>query len=197
MSTPEEQFLMGGGGPPSAFTKYDPPGTTVTGTITEKPELRQQTDPKDSSLKFWDDGKPMMQLIVVIQTTKRDNPDDDGLRRLYVKGRLQKAVKEAVAKAGASFLEIGGTLSVTFTHEDEPKNKVLSGAKNYTAQYTLAAQNFLADEQAPAAPPAPPAAPTPAQAPAAATPPVDADAVKAALANLTPEQLASLGVGTK
>lgn len=137
MSTPTQnadQFLMGGGAASAKFKEY---GDTVTGTIAEAPEVSQRTDPKDGSPQFWKSGDPMMQLIVTLQTTLRDDADDDGKRRIYVKGKsLTEAVREAVKKTGARGLEIGGTLTVTYVADGPQPNKALDPPKLYTATYS-------------------------------------------------------------
>jgi hypothetical protein len=188
-STDPNAWLMGGSVPSAKFETH---GDTVTGVITDTPEVRPQTDFDSGQPLFWDDGKPKMQLVVTLATDQRDpgNADDDGTRRVYVKGKLQQAVAQAVRKAGAKGLEVGGTLTVTYVGDDEPKRKGMSGAKLYTAEYTAAASAFLATGELPAQPqpaPAPAAAP-----PVPPTAPQSNPAAAAALANLTPEQIQAL-----
>lgn len=146
MTTPQqyqapsaEDFLMGGGGAPSA--KFPQPGTTVAGRITEQPRLEQQRDFTTGEAKFWKDGNPQMQLIVTVQTDQRDPQidEDDGRRRLYVKGALKNAVADAVRAAGARGLEVGGHLTVTYTHDGQATQRGMNPPKQYTAQYTAAA----------------------------------------------------------
>ena len=181
--SPEEQFLMGGGGAPSAFTKHDGIGVRRGGKIVERPELRQQTDFKSGDPLFWPDGNPRMQLVVTVQTELRDptNPDDDGKRRHFIKGNLQKAVREAVQAAGAKGLEVGGSLFVTRTGQEAPKQRGEDGAWIYAAEYTPAAQNYLAqpEQQAPVQQQAP-------------QQPAGDPALEAALAHLSPEQQAAV-----
>jgi hypothetical protein len=191
VSTDPNAWLMGGTVPSA---KFDTRGDTIKGVITETPELRQQTDFDTNQPKFWDDGKPMMQLVVTISTDQRDpaNADDDGTRRIYVKGKLQQAVAAAIRKAGAKGLEVGGTLQVSYIGDDEPKKRGMSGAKLYAAEYTPAAPQsqaaFFGATEVPA-----PTATTPAPAPS--VPPITPQgnpAAAAALANLTPEQIQAL-----
>lgn len=181
MTTPQQHqtpnaddFLMGGGGAPTA--KFPLPGTVVSGRITQKPTVEQQRDIKTGDAKFWSDGNPMMQLVVTIQTDLRDPSidEDDGRRRLFVKGVMKNAVADAVRVAGARGLEVGGTLAVTYTHDGVAKERGMSPPKQYTATYTAAAQAALhtPDPGTTAAPQqyaAPPAAPAPA-APAGLSP---------------------------
>lgn len=127
--TPDE-FLMGGG--VTSF-KFETVGQVAKGPITEL-AMQQQRDFKTGLPKFWDaDGRPMMQLRVVIQTEER-NDDDDGLRALYLKGESQKAVREAVKTAGAKTIEVGGILALAFTGLGEKKGN-LDPPKLYKAQY--------------------------------------------------------------
>ncbi|GAA2457205.1 hypothetical protein [Streptomyces macrosporus] len=137
-----DEFLMGGGVPSAKFPTI---GTTVAGRITERPTVEQQRDYTTGELKFWDDGKPQMQLVVTVQTDQRDPSveDDDGTRRLYIKGQMKTAVAQAVRAAGARGLEVGGILSVTYARDGERKNPRFNAPKNFTAVYTPAAQAEL------------------------------------------------------
>ena len=190
-----------GGGVPSA--KFDTIGKTVAGRITEQPEVRQQTDFDTGGLKTWDNGDPMMQLVVTLATDERspDIEDDDGTRRLYVKGNMQQAVATAVRSA-RSKLEIGGQLSVTYTGDDEPKKRGMSGAKRFTATYLPAADAFLDNDQEQPSTNSQTAAAAKLQDAArnVATsdqPPasnVDPAVLQAALANLPPEVRKTLGI---
>lgn len=152
-------FLMGGGGAPTA--KFPTPGTVVGGRITEPPTVEQQRDMQSGEKKFWSDGNPMMQLVVTVQTDERDPSieDDDGRRRIFVKGQMKNAVADAVRDAGAKGLEVGGALHVRYTHDGTPKQRGFSPPKQYAARYVPAAHMEMgAPIPAPAAPPA--AAPT-------------------------------------
>lgn len=152
MTTPQQQtqqdptadeFLMGAGGAPTA--KFPQPGAFISGRITERPKVEQQRDIKDGSLKFWSDGGKMMQLVVTVQTDLRDPEieDDDGKRRIFVKGVMKNAVADAVRAVGGKGLEVGGTLTVTYTHDGVAKQRGFDPPKQYSAQYVPAATNAL------------------------------------------------------
>lgn len=151
--TPEQQFLLGGEAIPSAFSKDDPIGTRRGGRITERPELRQQTDFDTNAPLTWDDGSPRMQLVVTVQTDQRNSGEDDGRRRFYVKGDLQKATREALRATNAPGLEAGGLYFVTRTGQDAPKRRGLNGAWLHKVEYTAPAAAFVQDDatQQPAA----------------------------------------------
>lgn len=152
MSTDPNAFLLGGGG---KSAKFEAVGDSITGVICAPPELRQQTDIKTGKPKTWDNGDPIMQLVVRLQTNEREDVEDDGVRNLYVAGgfkraSLQKAVADAVRSAKASGLEVGGTLAVKFTGEEPPTERGMSPAKLYAAKYTPPATSFLDEPKEPA-----------------------------------------------
>lgn len=141
------------GGTPSAFDKDDPINTSVNGSITSI-EARQQTDFDSGQPKFFDDGRPMMQVVIHLQTTMNDpsNLADDGQRAIYVKGKNIGNLRAAAQKAvGANFPAVGDGLTVTYVGDDEPKRRGYRGAKLYSFQITKGAGALdQAMQQAPA-----------------------------------------------
>lgn len=133
MTTDANSFLMGGG---VQSAKFDKPGTVVKGIIDDF-QLRDQTDFATGKVKTWDDGNPMKQLVVTLRTDERENEDDDGRRRIYIKGQMQQAVREAVQKAGADGLGIGGELAVKYVKDGEAKQRGWNPPKVYAARYTV------------------------------------------------------------
>lgn len=187
-------FLMGGGVPSAKFPAL---GTIVGGRITRVGEPVQQRDFATGSPKFWDDGSPMMQLPVEVATDLRDPDidDDDGSRCFYVKGQMRKAIADAVRSTGSKGLEVGGTLTVTYARDGEASKKGFNPPKEYEATYVapVAGSGFLGTEAAAAA-----AAPavtggTQVASPVAPAQP-DPQVLAAAVANLTPEQRAAIGL---
>lgn len=129
-------LLMGGGIKSAAFPdqQYN---TTVGGAIVREPQVRQQTDFDSGKPKFYDDGQPVMQIVVHVQTTLRDPADasDDGVRALYLRGQMQQAVRDAVRAVGAKGLQPGGELHVTYVR-DEPNSRGRGKPKKvYEARY--------------------------------------------------------------
>jgi len=171
-------FLMGGGGAPTATFKDAPIGRKYVGKIIDS-EVTQQTEMKTGEPKFWKDGNPMMQAVITIQTDERnlDIEDDDGQRRLFVKGEMQKAVRDAIKESGAKGLEVGGMLAVAYIGDGEPPERGLNAPKLYKAQYKAPDPVAATNDMLAATPPAA-AAPAPQQAapvaqPVAAAPAVD------------------------
>lgn len=190
--TDANDILMGGGG--AATAKFDTPGTTVGGRIVSPPkafqerEFNRTTKRSDGPPKVFPSGDPIMGISVDVQTTIRTDAEDDGVRRIYIQGkRLKDATREAIRAAGAPGLEVGGELHVTYTRDGEAAGPGVSPPKEYTARYIPAsagAANAALGTPWEDAPPAPAASATPGIDPAAA----------AAIANLTPEQRAALGL---
>jgi len=139
-----DSFLMGGGVPSASFLKI---GRSVTGTITEKPQVQQQRDMNTGNPKVWEDGNPMLQLVVTLQTDEHDADieDDDGRRRIYLKSNMKRAVSDAVRKAKANGLEVGGKLTVTYTGDGEPTKRGFNPPKLYDAEYEPPANVVLND----------------------------------------------------
>lgn len=135
-------FLLSGG---VTSAKFETPGTTVSGTICRPPEKQQQRDFETGKPKVWEDGSPRWQIVIHLQTDNRDPDveDDDGIRALYVRGNMLRAVREAVRRAGGK-LEEGGYLDVIYTGDGE-RQGVGFPPKLYSATYIPAAQAAVAD----------------------------------------------------
>lgn len=177
-------FLMGGGVKSASFPdgQY---GTEVGGPVVREPKLRQQTDFDDGKPKFYDNGDPMNQVIIHVQTGLRDplDPEDDGVRALYVKGQMREAVRDGVKAAGGTGVAMGGELYVKYIR-DEPNGRGRGKEKKiYSARYVLPAAKAAGDWLLGGGN-VPPAAAPPAGPPSAASNPTGA----AILAALTPEQ---------
>lgn len=174
--------LMGGGGAPA--WKFEEPGTTHTGTISAPPQAKQEREydrdnPGGGDLKFFPSGDPIMGVVVEVQTEERADFEDDGKRTFYIEGRyLKEAVRNAVRAAGARGLEVGGQVTVTFTHREDPMDK--RSRKYWNVVYTPAGNAALMGSPAPQATPAPTPVAQPAPAPQAA--PVPDPATLAAFA---------------
>lgn len=109
--------LLMSGGIKSIGWKDNPIGHTVIGTIVDQPKAEQMKKYESEELDFWPSGDPKMQILVTIQTDLRDPADttDDGKRRLHIPPRMMKPVREAVQRASAPGLAIGGRIAVRRT----------------------------------------------------------------------------------
>ena len=166
--------LFAGSGAP-AF-KFDTVGTKITGTITDL-QVRQQTDFDSGEPKVWDDGKPMMEVVITLATSLRDKEveDDDGERRVFCRGAMLTAMKQAVRAAKEQKPVVGAKVTITHSGLGEAKKKGFNAPKLYTVEYAApdaVEALFDVDEAADAADPA--------------------DDARAKLASLSPDELQKL-----
>lgn len=133
MSIDEANELLSGGSAPAV--KFSEIGDKISGKILTA-ERTQQTDFTTGQPKFWDDGKPMWQIVVTLATDERDDDieDDDGTRRVFVRGHMLKAVQAAVRESGRK-LEIGGQLRIKHTGLGDPPKKGFHPPKLFEARY--------------------------------------------------------------
>jgi hypothetical protein len=125
-------LIMGTGARSAKFTNF---GDKVSGTIMSF-KARQQTDIKGTP-KTYDDGNPMMQVVITLLTELVEDDEDDSLRSVYTKGQMLNAIRTAVVKAGARGLADGGRLVVRYDSDKEPSQRGFSPAKQYSARYEL------------------------------------------------------------
>lgn len=173
----------------SRFIKWDDfeKGQSVTGVITDV-EMRQARKYQSTDLDFWDDGKPKMQAVITFTTSLRDpqDPDDDGSRAIGINlwSGQKRALVAACKDAGVAEPQPGQEFTATwvsgvgksgdprvFTYKLGPATSGLGGA--------LGVAGTVDTTTGEVTPPAPA---------------IDAQAAAAALANLTPEQRAALGL---
>lgn len=118
-----DSLLMG----PPAAVKFAEPGTAVSGKITQV-FARQATDFETREPKFWDDGNPVMEPVVILDTP-------DGPQTLYVSSAgLRNAIREACREAGLG-LRPDGYLAVKYTADGTPYKKGARPPKIYQAAY--------------------------------------------------------------
>lgn len=129
-------------------------GVVRGGRITTEPTVQQMTEPGSGRPLTWPDGRPKEQLVVellcdgsgrpvgpggqvlpVLDERDRSVPSDDGKRRLYVRGYMTPAIREALQKVGASGLRVGGELYVAWVDEKPSKTKGFDPARVWAAMY--------------------------------------------------------------
>lgn len=172
-------FLSGG----LTSVKFPEVGFTVTGTVIDF-RMQQQRDYDSGEPLVWNDGSPRMQLVVDLQCEPTGItweglqrrqvaiPNDTGMRSLYVKGHLQKAVAQALRDADNAQFEIGGTLVVQRIQDAEQPDKKKIAPMQFRAAWQAPtpqsqAAGFLASDAETGQP-----AGVPAQAAPAAVPPL-------------------------
>jgi hypothetical protein len=212
MTTPQhptegtaEDFFDGVGGGGAPGFKFGPVGSGIRGTVVE--QYRTTVRDTSGTVKTYSDGRPIPQLNVTLQTdlrewagcakvpvdpeTQQPKPasEDDGLRRVFVKYDMRRAIGVALQAAGRKYLETGGQLAIK--HSGDKPTGQPNPLPLYEARYKppTESEGFFAEGQqapaqqdpfataAPATPPPaapatpPPAAPVAQQDPFAASPP--------------------------
>lgn len=126
------------GGAPSKAATFPTIGTIVSGTVISPPESREQTDLATGEVKRFKSGDPMMQVLIRIQTKERDpnDPDDDGVRTIYAKNTMLKAIGKAMVEAGVKKLEPGGYLQVGYSGDIPSQTRGYNPTKVYVAKYS-------------------------------------------------------------
>lgn len=152
---PSVDDLLGGGSP---ILKFEAIGTTHKGTVV-RAETSQQTDFDSGAPKFWDDGKPMWQIVLTLATDARDPEvvNDDGERRIFVKGNMLAQLKAALRAAGAKTIDPGDLVAVQYASDGTPSRRGLNPPKQYLVQVKKGAgaqAAALLDADEPATPPA-------------------------------------------
>ncbi len=130
---PDPNSLIMGAGARSA--KFQNVKDQVWGQIMSA-ETRQQTDLQGTP-KFYDDEKtrPMWQVRILLQTDDHEDDDDDGVRAVYARGQMLKAIGDACTKVGEKGIAEGGKLVIRYVGDAEPKQRGFNGAKQYLAKY--------------------------------------------------------------
>lgn len=97
-------------------------GTPRGGQIIAK-KITQQTNAETKQLRFYEgSNKPMMQIVVTLQTRERTDANDDGKRTIYVKGEMLKSARRAFEAKGAKDLEIGAWFYAANTSKNGGRN---------------------------------------------------------------------------
>lgn len=111
-------FATGGGSGPSA--KFSEKNKWVSGTILKVDKI-QEHDFATKEPLVWKDGSPKMQPVVTLQTDERDpaNDEDDGIRSLYCKWQIQKAIDLAIRESGHQGRMVGAKLAVCWSGDED------------------------------------------------------------------------------
>lgn len=124
-------------------------GDRIEGVIVDADE-KDQTDIETGLVKRWNDGTPMKQWVIELQTDQRDSDSDDGIRTVWAKGGNfepaqgdGKSLMEAIrAACDGADIEEGGHLIVQLTGFGKKKNPAYSAPKLYKAKYTPPAKKI-------------------------------------------------------
>ena len=136
VNLPDANSLLATVSIPSISFKDSKIGDSFTGTITAL-ESAQVRDFDTNEPKFWDDGKPQLQVVLTLDTDYRDpqNSDDEGERKLYLVGAKLTAAKAAMKEFGKP-VAVGDVVTITFTGEKPNANKRFNATKLYGVKFT-------------------------------------------------------------
>jgi hypothetical protein len=123
-------LIMGSGARSAKFANF---GDKVSGVIMSL-KTQQQRDMKGNP-KTYEDGNPMMQVVITVLTDLVEDDEDDSLRAIYAKGQMLNAIRTAVVRAGAKGIADGGKIVVRYDSDKEASQKGFNPAKQYSARY--------------------------------------------------------------
>lgn len=118
---------------PSFFDKDSKVGDSISGNVTAV-ATRQARDPQTNKARTWENGDPVIQVVVSIQTDLQTEENDDGIRSVFVKwwGVQRKAFLDALKTANQTDLSIGQQFTATFSGTEKASNKAMSDTKIFT-----------------------------------------------------------------
>lgn len=151
-----DQAFQGSGR--SIFSKDTPPGTSITGTITDA-TMKQVTKFGSTEPDYFQSGDPKMQIILALKTDLHDDVDDDGTRAAYIKlwGSQKAALAKAIETAGcakASQILIPGTIFKATFHGKETRSSKNGSFTENVYSYQLQKGAPVGIDQAITQPPA-------------------------------------------
>lgn len=119
----------------SPIKKFLEPGDSIAGIIVEEPRTFPLTEFNSKEPKIGPDGKPVMQILLVLATEQAADADHDGRWRTYIdKPLLKAAVLKALKAAGALTLAVGGEISIEFVGLRDTRGG--GSAKDFTVTYS-------------------------------------------------------------
>jgi hypothetical protein len=121
-------------------------GVIRGGVIVDDPKLEVMTEMSTGATIYWDPAertRPKQQLVVTLRCDgsrggaldERKDAIDDGKRRLYIRGYMVAAVREALQRVSAPGLRQGGELYVVWIDEKPSKTKGFDPARVWAANY--------------------------------------------------------------
>jgi hypothetical protein len=146
INLPDPNDLLGSVTVPSISFKDAKVGTSFTGTITDLQTV-QVRDFATGDPKFWDDGKPQLQIQVTLATDLRDPAleDDNGERRVYLFGQKLSAAREALKTSGMQKFELGSKFTITLSGTKPAKTKGFNDVKLYSIAIEKGSSNPAVD----------------------------------------------------
>jgi hypothetical protein len=89
-------------------------------------------------------GEARREWVITFKVKEREDPSDDGIRKIALKERAQSAVSRAVQKAGATGLEPGAKLAIRVARDKQTDRE----QAEFEAKYEPPARTFPVDTAA-------------------------------------------------
>lgn len=129
-------------------------GDSIEGYIIAKDVVQEKeysNDPSDPpKYKTFDDGSPIPQLVLTLQTTLREDTDDDGKRKVYFKRDWRKELSRVLRDAGEKTIPIGGWVRLLRDRDEPGKGPIPK--KMVRIDFRAAADQITTSSQATAQP---------------------------------------------
>lgn len=103
--------------PPGSRNYVDVPvGTSFTGIVKELPKQYQATDFETREPKFYQDGQPIMEISIVLDTQYRvpGDDEDDGVRICRLGAQGKRALQDEIRRLNIKRFGIGSQFTMTF-----------------------------------------------------------------------------------
>lgn len=137
MDALNDEIASSGGSWVKLISSDDAP---VEGTIIEF-EKRDRRTPQGEVVLSKKTGKPRIEWVFTLQTDRRDDDDDDGIRKLSCNESLRFTIADAIRDAGKP-AEVGGTLKVGFVSRDDEYSQAVYQAKYTPPVKTIDTEGF-------------------------------------------------------
>lgn len=116
---------------PSVSWANVPVGHTVVGKVIEAPAETQHRDFATGALDTWDNGDPKMSVVTRLEV------NGEKLALWCIRpSALYGAIVEAVQRAGATGVDVGGWLKITYTGDKAPDRAGMNPAKQFHVDYS-------------------------------------------------------------
>lgn len=87
-------------------------GDTAQGVIFKRQRLEEKDDEGNVVLNQWNKPKPLVVLWLITSLRDPDNPEDDGARRLWLKGNGLWTLQEYIRENDLKAPQVGGKVKV-------------------------------------------------------------------------------------
>jgi hypothetical protein len=144
INLPDPNDMLSSVSVPSISFKDAKIGDSFTGIITDLQTV-QVRDFATGDPKFWDDGKPQLQIQVTLDTDLRESDEDSGERRVYLFGQKLTAAKQALKEADMTKLDLGTKFTIALVGEKPAKTKGFNPVKLYGVKLAKGTSNPSVD----------------------------------------------------